>query len=55
MTSPMDLSLHGKVRLGETTKSELLDLWRTVLDKNKITINEQEKLKLSKEKMEFSL
>lgn len=44
MTSPMDLSLHGKVKLGETTKSELLDLWRTVLDKNKITINEQEKV-----------
>ena len=44
MTSPMDLSLHGKVKLGETTKSELLDLWQTVLSKNKITINEQEKV-----------
>lgn len=48
MTSPMDLSLHGKVKLGETTKSELLDLWRTVLSKNQITINEQEKVETIK-------
>lgn len=44
MTSPMDLSLHGKVNLGETSKSELLDLWQTVLSKNKISISEQEKV-----------
>lgn len=46
MTSPMDLPLHGKVKLGETNKSELLDLWSTVLNKNKITINEQEKVEI---------
>lgn len=44
MTSPMDLALYGKIKLTETTKSELLDLWQTVLNKNKITINEQEKV-----------
>ena len=44
MTSPMDLALYGKIKLTETTKSELLDLWQTVLSKNKITINEQEKV-----------
>ena len=40
----MDLALYGKIKLTETTKSELLDLWQTVLSKNKITINEQEKV-----------
>ena len=44
MTSPMDLPLWGKIKLVETSKSELLDLWKNVLDKNKITINEQEKV-----------
>lgn len=40
MTSPMDLPLHGKVKLFETSKSELLDLWTTVLAKNNIPIRE---------------
>jgi len=44
MTSPMELMLHGKVKLTETTKSELLDLWQSVLSENNITINEQEKV-----------
>ena len=44
MTSPMDLPLHGKVKLSETSKSELLDLWNEVLSKNNIKINEQEKV-----------
>ena len=44
MTAPMDLPLCGKIKLVETSKSELLDLWKNVLDKNQITINEQEKV-----------
>ena len=44
MTSPMDLPLHGKVKLSETSKSELLALWNEVLSKNNIKINEQEKV-----------
>ncbi|NWF88127.1 MAG: NAD(P)-binding domain-containing protein [Ignavibacteriaceae bacterium] len=44
MTSPMDLTLHGKVKLGETNKSELLALWQNVLNKNKIKIHEHEKV-----------
>lgn len=44
MTSPMDLPLHGKVKLFETSKSELLDLWNEVLVKNNISINEHEKV-----------
>lgn len=44
MTSPMHLPLYGKVKLFQTTKSELLDLWLTVLGKNEITIKENSKV-----------
>ncbi|HBB90767.1 MAG: 4Fe-4S ferredoxin [Bacteroidetes bacterium GWF2_49_14] len=44
MTSAMDLPLHGKVKLFETSKAELLDLWVNVLNKNKITITENSKV-----------
>ncbi len=44
MTSPMDLPLFGKVKLFETGKSELLDLWGKVLDKNDISIRENAKV-----------
>jgi len=44
MTSPMNLPLHGKLKLSETSKSELLDLWTDVLSKNKISVNQQEKV-----------
>ena len=40
MTAPMDLPLYGKIKLFETSKSELIDLWNTVLNKNNITITE---------------
>ncbi len=44
MTSPMDLPLFGKIKLYETSKSELLDLWHTVLNKNNITVTENSKV-----------
>jgi thioredoxin reductase (NADPH) len=44
MTSPMDLPLYGKVKLFETSKAELLDLWQTVLSKNNISIQENSKV-----------
>lgn len=44
MTSPMDLPLYGKIKLNETSKSELIKMWTDVLTKNNITINEQEKV-----------
>jgi thioredoxin reductase (NADPH) len=44
MTSPMDLPLYGKVKLYETSKSELLNLWQTVLNKNNITVQENSKV-----------
>lgn len=44
MTSPMDLPLFGKIKLFETTKAELLDLWQTVLRKNDIKVSENSKV-----------
>jgi thioredoxin reductase (NADPH) len=44
MTSPMDLPLHGKVKLSETNKTELLNLWTEVISKNNIPVKEQEKV-----------
>jgi thioredoxin reductase (NADPH) len=44
MTSPMDLPLFGKIKLFETSKTELLDLWQTVLKKNNITVQENSKV-----------
>jgi thioredoxin reductase (NADPH) len=44
MTSPMDLPLHGKVKLTETKKSELLDLWTSVLSTHSLSITEQAKV-----------
>ena len=44
MTAPMDLPLYGKVKLFNTSKSELLDLWKTVLSTNQIEIRENAKV-----------
>ncbi|MEZ4926498.1 MAG: NAD(P)-binding domain-containing protein [Saprospiraceae bacterium] len=44
MTAPMNLPLHGKVKLFDTSKSELLGLWKPVLEKNNITIREHSKV-----------
>jgi thioredoxin reductase len=44
MTSAMDLPLHGKVKLFETSKPELLELWERVLTKNDIAIRQNTKV-----------
>lgn len=44
MTHPMDLPLYGKVKLKETSKDELLNLWQSVIKQNKITIREKSKV-----------
>ena len=44
MTSPMDLPLYGKVKLFETNKSELLNLWNKVLIKHEIEVKENSKV-----------
>ena len=44
MTSPMDLSLYGKVKLNQTSKLQLLELWHKVILKNDIKIKENSKV-----------
>ena len=44
MTSPVQLDLHGKLKLVETSKSELLNIWNEILVKNQIAIKESEKV-----------
>jgi len=44
MTAPMNLPLHGKVKLYDTSKSQLLDLWNEALSKNGISIREHTKV-----------
>lgn len=44
MTSAMELPLYGKLRLIETSKQQLLDLWLGVLSKYQIEVREQVKV-----------
>ena len=44
MTAPMELPLYGKVKLFDTSKAELLDLWQQALSKNGIAIRENTKV-----------
>ncbi len=44
MTNPMDLPLYGKVKLYNTSKDELLEIWNNALSKNNITITENTKI-----------
>lgn len=44
MTSPMDLPLYGKIKLFETSKLELLDLFKDIINKNNIAIKENAKV-----------
>ena len=44
MTSEMEIPLHGKVKLHETSKKQLLELWVSILTKNDIHIQENTKV-----------
>ena len=56
MTSPMDLPLYGKIKLYQTSKTELLDLWQNVISKNDIQIKENSKVEaISSENEYFKL
>jgi len=44
MTHPMDLPLYGKVKLYETSKPELIDMWTKVIVENNIQIKENTKV-----------
>jgi thioredoxin reductase len=56
MTSAMDIPLYGKVKLYETSKKELLDLWNSILQKHEIQIHENKKVeKIVQENGGFSV
>ncbi|MFN8208893.1 MAG: NAD(P)-binding domain-containing protein [Bacteroidales bacterium] len=44
MTAPMELPLHGKVRLFETSKTDLLQLWNAVLTKHQVEVREHSRV-----------
>ena len=44
MTSPMEVSLYGKVKFRETSKQELITFWTKLLNDNEIVINQEEKV-----------
>jgi thioredoxin reductase (NADPH) len=44
MTSPLDLPIYGKVKLKETSKESLLELWNRVIEKTDLTIHLNEKV-----------
>src|SRR3989304_938114 len=44
MTSPMELPMYGKVKLGETSKEALLNLWMQVINETGLKIRTQEKM-----------
>ncbi len=44
MTSPMDLPMYGKVKLYDTSKDELLELWNKVIKDHDLKISEHTKV-----------
>ena len=44
MTSPMDLPLYGKVKLYDTSKDELLELWNKVINAHDLKVTENTKV-----------
>ncbi len=44
MTSPVELPLWGKLKLTETSKESLLELWQQVLTKTQLRVNTNEKV-----------
>jgi len=44
MTSPLDLPIYGKVKLSETSKEALLDLWNRVIERTELSIQSNEKV-----------
>ncbi len=44
MTSPVEIPLWGKLKLTETSKESLLDIWQDILRKTRLGINTHEKV-----------
>ncbi len=45
LTEPVEIPLYGKLTKTEYSKEELLNIWNTILTRNKLPINSKEKLK----------
>ncbi len=45
MTSPMELPMFGKVKLTDTSKDDLIKLWKKVISENKVAIRQNTKVK----------
>jgi len=56
MTSPVELPLWGKIKLTETSKESLLELWQQVLAKTQLAVNVNEKvLEIQSEEGHFTV
>ncbi len=56
MTNPMDFPGHGKVKLFETSKTELLTLWNEVITRHKIQVREHSKVEqISRDNVNFAV
>lgn len=44
MTHPMELPLYGKLKLFETSKTQLLELWNTIINKHNLQVVEHAKV-----------
>ncbi len=53
MTSPVELPLYGKMKLKETSKSELLEIWNSALKENNIDIHVSEKVESIEKKRDY--
>lgn len=44
MTAPVELPIYGKLKLTETSKESLLDVWQKIIEKAKLSIRTNEKV-----------
>jgi len=44
MTSPMELPLYGKIKLSNTSKDELLNIWKKIISEHQLEIKENTKV-----------
>ena len=44
LTSPVEIPLFGKLKISEITKEELLELWRAIIERTKVSITTRQKV-----------
>ena len=56
MTAPMDLPIVGKVKIRETTKEKLMELWQQILDEQQLGIHFNERMEdIAREETGFTV